>query len=100
VLGITTLGAILYGGVAAAVADALPRASQLDQQALVHSIASGNVTVATLPGYDGAAMKGLVVQSLGSGYHSLFIAGALFMLLSTYLTWRLVSASETPPAQK
>ena len=100
VLGITTLGAILYGGVAAAVADALPRASQLDQQALVHSIASGNVTVATLPGYDGAAMKGLVVQSLGSGYHSLFIAGALFMLLSTCLTWRLVSASETPPAQK
>jgi EmrB/QacA subfamily drug resistance transporter len=97
VLGITALGAILYGGVAAAIADALPLASQSDRQALVHDITSGNVTSAALPGYDMASMNGLVLRSLGSAYHSLFIAGALFMLLSTCLTWRLVSATETPP---
>jgi hypothetical protein len=97
VLGITALGAVLYGGVATAIAAALPQASMLDQQALVHNITSGNLAVATLPGYDPADLKVLVVQSLGSGYRSLFVAGALFMLLSTCLTWRLVSPTDTPP---
>ena len=99
VLGITALGAVLYGGVAAAIADALPQVSMLDRQTLVHNITSGNLATATLPGYDPADMKGLILHSLGSGYRSLFIAGALFMLLSTCLTWRLVSASDTPPVR-
>ena len=90
---------MLYGGVAAAIADALPQVSMLDRQTLVHNITSGNLATATLPGYDPADMKGLILHSLGSGYRSLFIAGALFMLLSTCLTWRLVSASDTPPVR-
>jgi hypothetical protein len=36
-------------------------------------------------------------MSFASGYHALFLAGALFMLISTILTWRLVSPAETPP---
>jgi hypothetical protein len=37
------------------------------------------------------------VASFASGYHAVFLTGALFMLASTILTWRLVSPADTPP---
>ena len=37
------------------------------------------------------------MASFASGYQALFLSGALFMLVATILTWRLVSAAETPP---
>ena len=42
-------------------------------------------------------MKELAIASFASGYQWLFLAGAVFMAVSTFLTWRLVSADETPP---
>jgi hypothetical protein len=42
-------------------------------------------------------MKEIAIASFASGYQWLFLAGAVFMGLSAILTWRLVSADETPP---
>jgi Ni/Fe-hydrogenase subunit HybB-like protein len=50
-----------------------------------------------LPGHDAATVRFLATASFANGYRWLFLAGALFMLISTLLTWRLVSPVETPP---
>jgi hypothetical protein len=97
VVGIAALGAILYTRVAAAVADALSMASTADRAALVRDITAGKLSGATLVGYDASTLKSLAVSSFASGYHALFLAGALFMLVSAILVWRLVNAAETPP---
>jgi hypothetical protein len=94
VIGIAALGAVLYGRVALAVADALPGISAADRLHLVRDITAGNLAGARLPGHDAGS---LAVSSFASGYQWLFLAGALFMLVATILTWRLVDATETPP---
>jgi hypothetical protein len=48
-------------------------------------------------GLDAVSVRASAVAILASGYHALFLAGALFMLVSTVLTWCLVRAAETPP---
>jgi EmrB/QacA subfamily drug resistance transporter len=97
VVGIAALGVVLYGRVAAVVAGALPGADTADQQTLVQAITAGHLSTAALRGQDPAAMKALALASFAAGYQRLFLAGALFMVMSTILTWRLVSADETPP---
>jgi len=97
VVGIAALGAVLYSRVTLAVADALPKVSSADRATLVHDITAGNLSGATLAGHDGSSFRALATVSFASGYHALFLAGALFMLISTILTWRLVSPAETPP---
>jgi hypothetical protein len=66
---------------------------------LVHEITSGQFASAALPGHDAAAIRAIAEASFASGYQWLFLAAALFMLVSTALTWWLVSAAETPPAR-
>jgi EmrB/QacA subfamily drug resistance transporter len=97
VVGIAALGAILYTRVAAVVADALPMISTADRAALVRDITAGKLSGATLVGYDASTLKSLALSSFASGYRALFLAGALFMLVSAVLVWRLVDAAETPP---
>src|SRR5713101_8436136 len=86
-----------YDRVAVAVADALPKVSSADRVTLVHEITAGNLSGATLAGHDVSSLRALATVSFASGYHALFLAGALFMLVSTVLTWCLVSPAETPP---
>jgi MFS family permease len=97
VIGIAALGAVLYAGVAAAVGQALPEADASAALRLVHDITAGQFAGAALPGHDAAAVHAIAAASFASGYQWLFLAAALFMLVSTLLTWRLVSAAETPP---
>lgn len=97
VIGIAALGAVLYGGVAATVRRALPEIGVSATQRLVQDITAGQFADATLPGHDAAAVRAIAEASFASGYQWLFLAAALFMLASTLLTWRLVSAAETPP---
>lgn len=97
VVGIAALGAVLYNLVAVTVADALPKVPTADRATLVHDITAGNLSGATLAGYDASSLRALAMASFASGYHAVFLAGALFMLVSTVLTWRLVSPTETPP---
>lgn len=99
VIGIAALGAVLYGGVTEAVRQALPEADAVGALRLVHDITSGQFAGAALPGHDAAAIRAIAEASFASGYQWLFVAAALFMLVSTLLTWRLVSAAETPPAR-
>jgi uncharacterized membrane protein len=99
VIGIAALGAVLYGGVTDAVRHALPEADAVDALRLVHDITSGQFAGAALPGHDTAAIRAIAEASFASGYQWLFAVAALFMLVSTLLTWRLVSAAETPPAR-
>ena len=99
VIGIAALGAVLYGGVTDAVRHAFPEADAVGALRLVHDITSGQFAGAALPGHDAAAIRTIAEASFASGYQWLFIAAALFMLVSTLLTWRLVSAAETPPAR-
>jgi hypothetical protein len=63
----------------------------------VHDITAGNLSGAALAGHDALSFRALATVSFASGYHALFLAGALFMLISAILTWRLVSPDETPP---
>jgi hypothetical protein len=98
VIGIAALGAVLYGGVTEAVRHALPEVSGLDSLRLVQDITAGQLAGGTLAGHDAAAIHSIAEASFASGYRWLFLAAALFMLVSTLLTWRLVSAAETPPA--
>jgi hypothetical protein len=42
-------------------------------------------------------VRALALASFAEGYQWLFLAGAIFMAVSTIVTWRLVSADETPP---
>ncbi len=100
VIGIAALGAVLFSGVAAAVRDALPDVAVADRLGFVREITAGNFAGVTLAGHDASSIQALAVASFASGYHALFLAGALFMLASTLLTWLLVRAAETPPAQK
>lgn len=97
VIGIAALGAVLYDRVAVAVAYALPMISTVDRAILVHEITAGNLSGATLAGYDASSLRALAMTSFASGYHTLFLAGALIMLVSAILTSRLVSPAETPP---
>jgi MFS family permease len=97
VVGIAALGAILYHRVAVSVTDALPKVSAADRATLVHDITAGKLSGATLAGYDASSLRELAMASFASGYHALFLAGALFMLVSAVLTSRLVSPAETPP---
>jgi hypothetical protein len=97
VVGIAALGAVLYSRVTLAVAEALPKVSSADRATLVHDITAGSLSGATLAGHDASSFRALATVSFASGYHALFLAGALFMLISTILTWRLVSPAETPP---
>jgi EmrB/QacA subfamily drug resistance transporter len=98
VIGIAALGAVLYGGVTTAVTQALPDLAGSDAMRLVHEIAAGNLAGATLPGHDDAAIHALAETSFADGYRWLFLTAASFMLVSTLLTWQLVSATETAPA--
>jgi hypothetical protein len=97
VVGIAALGAVLYDHVAVAVADAMPKVSIVDRATLVHDIAAGKLSGAALTDYDASSLRALATASFASGYHALFLAGGLFMLVSAVLTWRLVSPTETPP---
>jgi MFS family permease len=97
VIGLAALGAVLYGRIARTVADALPYTPALHRQALVRDIAAGNLVGATLAGRDPLDVKSLAMASFAGGYQAVFLAGALFMLVSTILTWCLVSAAETRP---
>jgi hypothetical protein len=74
-----------------------PQVPTADQLTLVHDITAGNLSADPLAGHDPSSVKALARASLASGYQALFLVGALFMLISTVLTWRLVSAAETPP---
>jgi hypothetical protein len=75
----------------------MPKASTADRATLVHDITAGNLSGAALAGYDASSLRALARASFASGYHALFLAGALLMLVSTVLTWRLVSPTDTPP---
>jgi hypothetical protein len=97
VVGIAALGAILYGRVAASVTAALPNISYIDRLALVHDITAGKLSGLAIPGYATSNIQVLAVASFANGYHALFLAGALFMLLATILTWRLVNPADTQP---
>ncbi|QPF90383.1 MFS transporter [Bradyrhizobium commune] len=97
VIGIAALGAVLYGRAAASVGRGLPDASATDRLRLVQEITAGHLAGAPVAGHDAAAIEALSVASFANGYQALFLAGAFFMLVSTILTWRLVSAAETPP---
>jgi nitrate/nitrite transporter NarK len=97
VVGIAALGAVLYGRVAASVTAALPNISYIDRLALVHDITAGKLSGLGLPGYASSNIQVLAVASFTNGYHALFLAGALFMLLATILTWRLVNPADTQP---
>jgi hypothetical protein len=90
---------VLYGGVTEAVRRALPEADASTSLTLVRDITSGQFAGTALPGHDAAAIRAIAEASFASGYQWLFLAAALFMLVSTVLTWRLVSAAETPPAR-
>ncbi len=97
VIGIAALGAVLYGRVASVVATALASVPVADRLALVHDITAGNLSGALLAGHDPSRIKALALASFAGGYQALFLAAAAFMLVSAGLTWRLVSAAETPP---
>jgi len=97
VVGIAALGAVLYGRVAASVTAALPNISYIDRLGLVHAITAGKLSGLGVPGYASSNIQVLAVASFANGYHSLFLAGALFMLLATILTWGLVSPADTQP---
>jgi EmrB/QacA subfamily drug resistance transporter len=97
VIGIAALGAVLYGRVAAAVAATLPQVPAPDRLALVRDITAGHLSGMALGGHDPSSIRAVSVASFASGYHAVFLTGALFMLASTILTWRLVSPADTPP---
>jgi hypothetical protein len=75
----------------------LPNISYIDRLALVHAITAGKLSGLDIPGYASSNIRVLAVASFANGYHALFLAGALFMLLATILTWRLVSPADTQP---
>jgi nitrate/nitrite transporter NarK len=95
VVGIAALGAVLYSRVTASVTAALPNISNIDRLALVHDITAGKLTGLVIPGYASSKIQELASASFADGYHALFLAGALFMLLATILTWRLVNPADT-----
>jgi membrane protein implicated in regulation of membrane protease activity len=75
----------------------LPEVGVPDSLRLVQDITAGQLAGATLPGYDASVIRAIAEASFASGYQWLFLAAALFMLMSTLLTWRLVRSAETPP---
>lgn len=97
VIGISALGAVLYGRVADFVATALAFLPAADRLALVHEITAGNLSAVRLAGQDPSLVQALARASFAGGYQALFLAAAVFLLVSAGLTWRLVSAAETPP---
>jgi len=97
VIGITSLGVVLYSRVTVAIAQAFPDVSASERLALVRTITAGRLGSVTLAAYEPSQVKAIAVASFAAGYQALFIAAALFMLVSTILTWRLVSSIETPP---
>jgi hypothetical protein len=75
----------------------LPNIPDADRLALVHAITAGKLSGLGIPGYASANIQVLAIASFANGYHALFLAGALFMLLATILTWRLVNPADTQP---
>jgi EmrB/QacA subfamily drug resistance transporter len=96
VIGIAALGAVLYGRVTSAIAGALPGLPAAERLRLVRDITAGDLSGKGIAG-DTIMLKELAPTSFASGYQALFLSAALFMLVAAILTWRLVSAAETPP---
>jgi hypothetical protein len=69
----------------------------IDRLALVHAITVGKLSGLGIPGYASSNIQVLAVAIFANGYHALFLAGALFILLATIVTWRLVSPADTQP---
>jgi EmrB/QacA subfamily drug resistance transporter len=97
VIGIAALGAVLYGRVSTVVTEALTHVSADDRLRMVHAITAGNLAGVAAAGRLRSSVGGLTVSAFASGYQSLFLAAALFMLVSTVLTWYFVNPAETPP---
>ena len=97
VVGIAALGVVLYGRVSAVIAAALPDVGVGERLALVRLVVAGHLSGAALPGHDRAAVQALALAGFAEGYRWLFLCAAVFMAVSAILTWRLVSADETPP---
>jgi EmrB/QacA subfamily drug resistance transporter len=97
VIGIAVLGAILFGKVAAAIADALPNLADADRLRLVRNITAGDLSGSGLSGIDMATLHELSLNALAKSYQAIFLAAGILLFLASTLTWRLVSAAETPP---
>ena len=97
VIGIAVLGAILFGKVAATIADALPNFAEGDRLRLVRDITAGDLSGSGVPGTDAVTLHELSLNSLAAGYQAIFLTAGIFLLAAAMLAWRLVSAAETPP---
>jgi hypothetical protein len=91
------LGAILFGKVAATIADALPNFAEGDRLRLVRDITAGDLSGSGVPGTDAVTLHELSLNSLAAGYQAIFLTAGIFLLAAAMLAWRLVSAAETPP---
>jgi EmrB/QacA subfamily drug resistance transporter len=100
VMGIAGLGAVLYARVAHLVITALPDATGSARSTLIHNVAADNMSGMRIPGYSATNITSLAQRSFASGYQFLFLAGAMFLLMATILTWLLVRAHETPPTAR
>jgi len=98
-LGLAALGAVLYGRVAALVTEALPGLGGGDRLRLIGEITAGDLSgVGRVQGAT-SALREIALASFAAGYQALFLASLCFMAAATLLTWRLVAASDTPPAE-
>ncbi|MCJ2058508.1 MFS transporter [Methylobacterium sp. J-048] len=91
-LGLAALGAVLYGRVASMIAGAMPDLDAGERLRLIGEITAGDLSRAGTP-----ALAELAHASFAGGYQALFLASLGFMLVATFVTWRLVSATDTPP---
>lgn len=97
VIGMTTLGAVLYGSVASHVAATMPHLGRAEQLRLVAEIMAGHFSHLDRASSSAVASTDLALASFAIGYQALFFVSACFMFVATVLTWFLVSAAETPP---
>jgi hypothetical protein len=81
---------VLYGRVSTVIGEVLTDAAPVDRLRLVHDITAGNLAGAAVVPVGAAGV-------FASGYQSLFLVAAFFMLIAASLTWYFVSPTETPP---
>jgi hypothetical protein len=95
VIGFALLAAILFQGIAAALAGRPATMTSLDATHLAHQIAAGN-----LQGEPGSALFHLSRSAFSAGYQGLFLAAGLVAASAAVLAWWLIRTNHHVVAPK
>jgi EmrB/QacA subfamily drug resistance transporter len=95
VLGVASLGAVLFARTSAVIDASLPDVDAVRRTEFIRDIVAGNLSGGGIA--SGLNLHLLALHAFAEGFRMLLFAAACAALCATLLTWRLVRAADTAP---